>query len=239
MRALTSLCSDIATSPQNARELSMLINQLFVFTNNEPQSQPHNYDKIHQAISKGKSIQSIKIAEDIREIKSSFIAVNRIYKQLRSELENIFTELTTASIPLKKILDADFDSFCEQLIKNESTNSITLYELMCGEQENNTSNFKFRIHCFVYKPSLQSFINSPSLPESSNIFTFALQRYANLTRVTFPHITKRLTFERTGELTIRNEAMAEEEVVTINSIGQMMKTWISDHEAWEIIQRDR
>jgi serine/threonine protein kinase len=236
MRALTALCSEERTSPQNARELFGLINQLFVIEENG-QEQPIDIEKAQRGISRGKSIQAVKLVEDVRIINSSYVAANRVYQHLRNKLESIYSDLLAASLPVRKTTDADFNSFYEHLMNHPRGNATTLYELECGERE--AQKFHFRVHCFVYRPSLQSYISSPCLPESSNIFVFALQRYANLTRVTFPHRTKKLTLERTGEMMLRNEMMTDQEETTVSLVGQMIRSWLSDDDAWEVIQRDR
>jgi serine/threonine protein kinase len=237
MRAITSLCSNENTSPHDARELSTLINQLFTFPSENVQRQPINSEEIRIAISKGRATQAVKLADDERIISSSYMVANQVYLRLRHELENIFAELITAAVPVRKISDSSFDAFYAQLLNNSRENSAYLYELEFGEQEGNK--FKFIVQCSVFTPSLQPYINGPVLPNSSNVFTFALVRNANLTRVTFPVKIKFLTIERAGNLVLRDAQMLGQEETNVDLIGQMVRLWLSDNDAWEIIQRDR
>ena len=237
MRALTAQCSEESTSPKNAKELAALIKTLFIFEEANRQELKLNQMKIQKAISRGRSAQAIKLAEDIKVINSSYMAAYRVYRDLYNALESIYAELAEASIPVKKIREESLDSIHKSLLTHSGRNSATLYELEFGEQE--AQQFYFRVNCYVYIPSLEPYTNAPAIRESSNIFTFVLQRYGNLNRLNFPHRENWVTLERTGELTLRTDKMRAVEKTDIRSLSQMIRSWILEDDAWEIIQRDR
>ena len=149
------------------------------------------------------------------------------------------SDLTTKGIAVRKVFDKDFKKFKNSLLGSSNPNNeATLYQLEFGEEA--SQKFYFRVHCYVFLPSLQAHISAPRLPETSNIFTLALQRAApSITRVTFPNITNRLTLEHTGELALRDEQMNIIEVTHIQHLIKMVAEWVADEEAWEMIQRDR
>lgn len=239
LRALTAQCSEESVSPQNASEFIHLLNQLFLQTEPQEQFVTIDYDKIQRGISKGKATQTIKRVGDLRVVESSYVTVAKVYQELRSKLEHLLSELITNGIAVRKVFDEDFNKFKNSLLGSSNPNNeATLYQLEFGEEA--SQKFYFRVHCYVFLPSLQAHISAPRLPETSNIFTLALQRAApSITRVTFPNITNRLTLEHTGELALRDEQMNIIEVTHIQHLIKMVAEWVADEEAWEMIQRDR
>lgn len=238
IRAITALCSEEKTSPQNATELSSLIKKLIVFSTEEKLYGGIDFALIKKGISKGVAAQDIKIVEDIKIINASYMVASRVYQTLHDELESIYAESVGGSIPVTKETDVEFESFHQQLVTAPKTTSSTLYNLVFGNRPRPQS-FRVRVVCLVYRPSLLPYNGDPSLPESSNIFAFAVQRAANLTHESIPNRLRWLTIERTGEWMLRDEKMRQLEETDIRQIGQMVRSWIADEKIWEAIQKDR
>jgi len=238
IRAITALCSEEETSPQNATELSSLIKKLVVFSTEEKPDDGIDFAQIKRGVSKGAVIQNIKIVEDIKIINASYMAAKRVYQILRDELESIYTEAVGESISVTKETDIEFEFFHQQLVTAPRVKTSTLYNLVFGDRSRRSQSFRVRVVCLVYRPSLLPYDGDPNLPESSNIFAFAVQRAANLTEQSIPNKLKWLTIERTGEWMLRDEQMGLPEETNIRQIGAMVRSWISDEEIWEAIQRE-
>jgi len=234
IRALTALCSEEVTSPKSAEELSALIRELIVFAAEEEPEVGLDLDQIRKGISKGESIRAMTIADDIKVINSSYMLASQVYRRLRDKLEGIWAELMHVPIPVVKDNDKDFDSFYQTLIESPRSKSSTLYRLQIGDQ---TPHFYVRIVCVVYRPSMQPDTGNPPLPESSNVFAFAVQRHGESGQ--HPRRLQWLTIERTGEWVLRDERMQNPEPTDAHQIGTMIKSWISDSEIWEAMHRDR
>ncbi len=235
LRALTASCSEEAISPKNATELSVLITQLFGPVE-KVQVEKRDYSQVHKAIRKGKSIQTIKLATDRRLIVSSYVLAAKVYRELHSEIEKIYSELQEARISVLKKTDMSLASRPDVILEDPGFYP-TLYELWLGDPTGRY--FLFRITCHVFLPSLQPYSDFPQLPESSNIFAFCLSCFSSWTRLAFPHKQNWLTIGRTGQLTLRDEQMNKLQDTNIEEVGSVMRSWMSDRDAWEVIERDR
>lgn len=239
VRAITALCSEERISPQNGRELAFLVRErISLVTPSRVKSTVVDLATIHEGIAKGKSIQDIHIANDLRAIEASAISMYAVYSQLRQGLEELAQRLHDGNVPFAKSVDVGRADFIETLVNgNGNVTEVPLYQLDFGNSS--SQRFHFRVNCFVVVPSLKDYMNAPVLPESSNIIRLYLQRYANLVRVTFPHITKVVTFERDGTLWLRNEQLTECEKTDVAELLRQIENWITDLPPWEMIQRDR
>jgi hypothetical protein len=199
-----------------------------------------NIDAVEAGIKRGKGEQLLKEGNDQLVIAQDFPAMDKVYTQLRDEIEKVFLEFKAKKDTLvKKECDSLLKELCDQAIKSSQIEK-TLYELSFGEQ--GAQNFKIRVHGIVYIPSVRPRFGSPWIPDSSNIFALCLQRYANLShaRVQFPNRVNILTLEKNGTLTLRKERMEIiQENVTIAEVAQLIKSWMYDAEPWEAIQKDR
>ncbi len=234
IRAITALCSEEQTSPKNAVELTSLIRELVVFTTAEEPKAGIDFGQIKKGISKGKSAQNIEAGADVKIINSSYPLASQTYRMLRDELESIYIELIDSSIPVNKDSDQEFASLYQQAINNPRRNPSIRYRLQIGEEQK--SLFHIRVVSLAYLPSVSN-RGDPPLPESSNIFAFALQRNSKLAQ-DFGR-TRWLTIERTGEWILRDKHMADPERTDVNQIGKMIRSWISDEEFWEALHRDK
>jgi serine/threonine protein kinase len=239
IRAVTAVCSEQSTSPRNAREFSQLIRKRFSMERpNEDTRISIDIESIRRGIARGQSIQDLARADDLWIVQASAAEAALFYGDLHSELVKLLQAFQQSSVPVQKSMDVEFASFVDGLKQSAEANpDITLYELQCGDPGKHC--FQFRIHCVTYLPSLSRHRNGPTLPDSSNLFTFYAQRYANMTRVSFPHFCRVLTLERDGSLMIRSERMEPVGRTTVGDFIKQIKSVIEEPEAWEAIQRDR
>jgi len=220
MRAVTALCSEQSISPRNATEFLRLLRERFIspLTDNPPETGV-NISRIKRGTSRGLSHQDIKMAEDKIHIETCYPAISQVYHALREEVDRLFTRVIEAGVAARKVGDSLFEDYRNRLLSTKSADiGATLYEVELGSE--NSQNFHFRVHAVAYLPSLREHMSGPRPPASSNIFTLALQCYANLSRVTFPHKSRVLTLERTGELIMRDEQMRELTKTTVPEVCQ-------------------
>jgi serine/threonine protein kinase len=239
VRAVTALCSEERISPRNGRELASLLRERFPASFTADRNPPMiDVSKIHQGIAKGKSTQDFVVAQDLRMIDASAAGAAVVYRELHEGLEALTASLQAHNILVQKGSDARLEVFVRTLTGSASgRNEATLYQLDLGEPAG--KQFHFRVNCVAFIPSLRPYMNAPSLPESSNMICFYLQRYASLTRVQFPSITMIVTIERDGTLRLRSERMEIVEQTDVQRLLDMIKSWIEDPAPWEMIQRDR
>lgn len=238
IRAITAVCSEESVSPQNANELKKLLANLFPQSHDGKASNSLiNTDSIKLGIAKGMSRKLIKKTEDQKIITASFPLAEQFFEKIRKPIDFIFDKFINQGIQINKITDSEgtIGSLYKRILDKQSANSSTLLEYEMGDKSIRT--FKFRINCSVFIPSLQ--INRPKLPDTSNIFTFYFQGYANLGNIPLPNFVYVVTIENNGDLTWRDEHMNEISFIAISEITQKVSAWISSPDPWEAIQTGR
>lgn len=235
IRAVTAVCSEQTTSPLDGGELCSLLHERFSIS---PADNAYsiNLESIRQGISRGKSAQDITQVGDLRVIEASAADAGLFYRALRAEMQALHAAFTQTNVPVRVTTDLDFDE-CLRQCKAGPGIEFTLFELQLGAS--GSAQFNFLIRCVVFVPSLQEYINGPKLPGTSNIFTFYIQRDANVSRVQFPHITKIITLEKDGTIMLRGERMDGAERTDLSKIMEIIKAALEESEPWEMIHKDR
>ena len=240
LRAITALCSEEQIAPPDAGELHNLIKERFPSqTVDSAKGTIMRFDtsKIAAGIAAGKSAQDLVLAEDHSVVSAASVDADLFYSALRTKLRQLFETAIQQGVECHIVCDVAFSDVVTQLRSNPSAIEKTVFEVVCGEQ--NGRCFSFRVATVAYLPSLRKYM-SDTVPSTSNLFAFFLQRFSNSSsRLPFPHRTNVATLERDGQFILRTEKMEQVSLITVDKLADLVKSWIEDPDPWAAIQRDR
>lgn len=242
VRALTAVCSEESVSPQNAEQLSSLIDELF------PELVEDKHEKVLEAtqfnpqvlLAEASAQKEIQKAHDREILSSAFEVVRVYYEQLLDEtLDFIFSikKKYPALVHEKNAQKEAFSNYQSELLMDLNSSEHTLLEFGFGPIE---SQFYFRINCSVRIPSLEEHYPTKKYPKGALPYCFYLQRYKNGSRIAFPHQTCILVFFKNGTISICTEHFEDiENNVNMDRIKELIKEMIEHNESWSKTTLDR
>jgi len=235
VKAITGLCSNYFTSPQNAREFIQLID--FLFNETKPMTNSSDKDKlklVKKAIQEGYSTQYTNFAEARQVIEarlSLFIAIcQEIEDGVLATVKDLESDLTFT--PMED--SHGIEGFSDQFENNSNDKLLATYSGQLGYAIGDGlygfgTSIRFllrtakgvendsRFQSWVNRPYLQIHLNdSQKLHESGKT-----QNYY-------------VTVSDTGTLTLLNWGMEEIREVTTSEVVQMVRDSIIDPEVWKI-----